>query len=325
MNTIPYLGGKTDFFPDPNLKLLRDIIQPFDVATVPEIGIVGLPFDGGVVSHRRGARFAPKIIRDIMLECSTYNLDLEVDVENLNIADCGDVDVVTGDYDETHRRVELALTALFHKNMTMLVIGGDHSLSAPSIKALCNTLVGKKVGVIDFDTHYDIRSGWERNAGLWVREIQEIPGNAVLGKNIVEIGIHGFAYSKYYSDVVKNMGISVFKPTDVRKLGIEQVMEKAIEIASDGTDAIYVSVDIDVVDAPYAPGTNDAPHGGMMPWEVVQGIVQAAQHPLTRAIDVMEVAPPLDNNLITSNLGVEILMQFLGGLSLRKKRTTGVG
>ena len=320
MTEIPYLGRRSNFFPDPNMTLVSDIIRPFELGEKADAGVVGIPFDRGVTSHRQGARLAPQAVREGLQACSTYNLDLDVDIGDFRLVDCGDVEVAITDFDETHRRVEAALTPLFESGMTLLIIGGDHSLSSPSVKALCRAMAGGGVGVIDFDAHHDMRSGWGENSGLWVREIQEIAGTPVKGENIVQIGIHGFSYSKYYRDVVKAMGITVFKPTDVRQRGIDAVMGEALDRASDGTNAIYVSVDIDVMDPPYAPGTNAPEHGGMMPWDVVRGVVLAGQHKLTRALDVMEIAPPLDVSKITSSLGVEVLMQFLGALSIRKQQ-----
>jgi formimidoylglutamase len=318
MGNIPYLTNNHNFFPDPNLVLVSEIIKEFQPDKPADAGIVGIPFDRGVISHRQGSRFAPKVVRELLADCTTYNLDLDVDIKDLHLVDCGDVDVSIVDYDETHSRIEKALTHLFKHGMAMVIIGGDHSASYPSIKALCNSMPDQKIGIIDFDSHYDIRSGWNRNAGLWAREVQELPGNQVNGSNIVQIGIHGFSYSRYYRDMITQMGISVVKPSEVRKYGMAKVMEKAITIASDGTDAIYISVDIDVMDPPYAPGTNDAPHGGLVPWQVIEGVVLAGLHPLTRAIDIMEISPPLDVNNITANLGAEIIMQFLSALALRK-------
>lgn len=321
---IPYLGDRQNFFPDPHLSYMSDRIRPFDPACPGDAALVGLPFDGGVVSHRRGARFAPQVVRELLRDCTTYNLDLDVDLSDFDLVDCGDVQVAITDFDETHRRVEAALTPLFDTKMPLLILGGDHSLTYPSITALAHSLPGRRIGVIDFDTHLDIRSDWERNAGLWARQVQELPGEVVRGQNIVQIGVHGFAYSRYYYHRAIEMGMSLFRPADVRRLGIEHVMQQALERAADGVDALYISVDIDVVDAPYAPGTNEAPHGGMQSWEVIAGVVQAAQHPLTRALDIMEIAPPLDLNGITANLGVELSMQFLSGLALRKTKSAVV-
>lgn len=317
---VPYLGGRQNFFPDPHLAYMADRMRPYDPARPGDAALVGLPFDGGVVSHRRGARFGPQVIRELLCDCTSYNLDLDVDLSEFDLVDCGDVEVSITDFDETHRRVEAVLTTLFETGMPLLILGGDHSLTYPSITALSSSLPGRRIGVIDFDTHLDIRSDWEHNAGLWARQVQDLPGGVVRGRNVVQIGVHGFAYSRYYYQRALEMGMSLYRPADVRRMGIEGVMQQALEQAADGVDALYISVDIDVVDAPYAPGTNEAPHGGMQPWEVIAGVVQAAQHPLTRALDIMEIAPPLDLNGITANLGVELSMQFLSGLALRKTR-----
>lgn len=319
MGDILYLGGRSNFFPDPYIVSAADIIQPFQSGKPADVGIVGIPFDGGVVSHRLGARFGPQAVREDLREYTTYNSDLDVDIRDLHIVDCGDIEIAITDFEETHRRVEAVLTQLFETGMTLLILGGDHSLSAPCVRGLCNALNGRQIGVIDFDAHHDVRSGWGRNSGLWVREIQEDPRAPVRGTNIVQIGIRGFSYSEYYRDAVRAMGITVFRPVDVRTRGIEAVMAEALERASAGTDAIYVSVDIDALDPPWAPGTNSPVHGGLMPWEVVAGVVLAGRHPLTRALDIMEIAPPLDVNRVTSTLGAEIAMQFLSALALRRK------
>ncbi len=319
MSEIPYLGGRSNFFPDPHVIRVADLIRPWAQSEAADAGLVGIPFDGGVISHRLGARFGPQAVREDMFECSTFNLDLDVDIGSLHLVDCGDIEIAITDYDETHRRVVAALTPLFETGMTLLIIGGDHSLSAPCVRALCQSGRGQRVGVIAFDAHHDMRSGWEHNAGLWVREIQEQPQPPVRGQNIVQIGIRGFSYSEYYRDIVRAMGITVFKPADVRRRGIEEVMAEALERAAAETDALYISVDVDVFDPPYVPGTNSPAHGGLMPWEVVEALVMAGRHPLTRAVDVMEIAPPLDVSRITSTLGAELLMQFLGALALRTR------
>ncbi len=319
---IPYLGGETRFFPDPHLRLIKDIVRAYPdddrgAAGRVGIGLVGIPFDRGVTSHRQGARLAPHSVREALFDCSTYNLDLDVDIGHLTIADCGNVETVVDDFEETHRRVEEALTPLFGAFGCLLIIGGDHSLSAPSIRALARSMPGKKIGIVDFDTHFDVRSGWEGNSGMWAREVQEIPGSPVSGRNIAQIGVHGFDYSEYYRDVVREMGLAVFRPRDVRRRGMEDVMAEALERAADGVDALYVTVDIDVLDPPFAPGTNKPAHGGLMGWELVEGVVMAGGHPLMRGLDLMEIAPPLDEQSITVDMGAEVLAQFLGACALR--------
>jgi formimidoylglutamase len=313
-----FLGGKTQFFPDPNVIWVSDHIHPWDGTQKAEVGIIGIPFDGGTASHRRGARLGPKGVREALNDYTTFNLDLDVDISEVEIVDFGDVECLLNDYDETHRRVEEVLTRIFDVGIIPIIIGGDHSVTYPCIKALQKSMRDQRLGVIDFDTHHDIREGWAENSGLWVREIQALDNSPIKGENIVQIGIHGFYYSQFYRNEIQKMGITVIKPEDIRRLGIEAILEEAFDQASDGTDGVYVSVDIDVIDQTFAPGTSSPRPGGMMPWDVVSGMVKAGKHVLVKALDIMEISPPLDINGVTTRLGAELLMQFISGIILRK-------
>jgi len=307
-------------FPDPHLSWVCQIVRQWDRKTSADIGIVGIPFDKGTVSHRRGSRFAPERVREIFYANTTFCFEHGLDLSKLKIVDCGDIEVDVMSYEKTHRRVEETLTPLFSSGMTYVLIGGDHSVTSPSIKALCNSLENKeRVGVVQFDAHHDCRADWKENSGLWVHEILEIEGSPIRGENIVQIGIHGFLYSKFYSDYIKKNKIKVFTASEVRKRGIESVMEEGMERAGDGTDLIYVSIDIDAVDEAFAPGTDHPRPGGITNWDLLTAAVLIGENPLTKVMDLMEISPPLDINDMTSKLGAEAIMNFLCGLCLQKK------
>jgi arginase family enzyme len=174
------------------------------------------------------------------------------------------------------------------------------------------------VGVVDFDTHHDIREGWERNSGLWAREVLQIQGRPIKGSNFVQVGVHGYRYSSYYHKKLKEYGVRLYSTLDVRRDGMESVVESALRSASDGTDAIYLSVDIDVLDQAFAPGTNASYPGGLMPEDLMEGVFHVGTHPLVRAMDLMEIAPPLDANNMTSRRGADVLLSFLCGLARGK-------
>lgn len=304
---------------DPHITRLGQIAREWDGSERADAAIVGIPFDGSIDHRaRRGARLGPCFIREVLYAKSTFYLELDTDIGNLKIVDCGDVNVTTN-FRESHRRIEAALTPIFESGMVPVIIGGDHSATYPSIRALCNSMEdGKRLGVIDFDSHHDCRSGLEEVSGLWVREIQEIEKTTVRGKNIVQIGVHGSAYSQFYRDYVRKTGITVFTPIDVRKRGVDTITKEALDLASDGVDVIYVSVDIDVLDQTFAPGTLAPTPGGLTSWDVIESIIEISRHPLVRALDIMEVAPPLDADNMTSKVAAEIIMNFLCGLSQKK-------
>jgi formimidoylglutamase len=306
-------------FPDPNLTWLSRVFKEWDGMSHADAGVVGIPFDRGVVSHRQGARLGPKSVRDALYFYTDYCIEHDVVLSKLKLVDFGDVAVDVASYGETRARVESVMTDIFRTGSIPLIVGGDHSNSYPCVKGLCNNMrVGQRLGVIDFDSHHDVRAGWKENSGLWAREIQEIEGRPVRGENVVQIGVHGYVYSTVYRDFVKKSGMKIFTPLDVYKRGILEVVSEALQRASDGTDMIYVSVDIDVLDQAYAPGTNAPFPGGLTTRELTTAIFEIAKHPKIRAMDLMEVAPPLDIQDLTSKVGAEVLMNFLCGLCSRK-------
>lgn len=321
---IPYIQNpqamtepRPSLVPDEQVTWISEFIVPWNFTDRADIGIVGIPFDSAV-SFRPGTRFGPSSVRDALKFNTTYNAELDLDISNLRIVDCGDIDT-TLDLDEAHKRVESALTAIVGCGISPLVIGGDHSLTYPCVKALCHNMPGRKLGIIDFDTHFDCRPSikGKEHSGLWVRKVQEIEGSPVRGENIVQIGIHGFAYSTFYRNDTRKRGINVFTPLDVKKRGMQSVMQDGLRLASDGTDAIYISVDIDCIDQAFAPGTSVPTPGGLFPSDVISGVVEAGKHPLTRAFDIVEISPVLDSGNMTSRLGAEIIMNYLCGLSSR--------
>lgn len=305
--------------PDPNVTWMFQIVRKWDYVKEADVGLVGIPFDWGVITGRQGARYGPKAIREAFYANSSYSLELDVDLSNLNIVDCGDVEVDLIDAAETYKRTETALNFIFEHNIIPLIMGGDHSLTAPCIRALCKMLKGEKIGIVDFDAHHDCRIGFKvPQSGVWLREVLSFEGHPVRGENIAQIGLHGFRYSPTHRNYVRKNDIRVFTTKDVREKSMESVMEEALEAASNGTDAIYVSVDIDCLDMAFAPGCAACSPNGLTTSDLITGIIEAAKHPLTRAIDVMEIAPPLDFNDMTVRLGGEVLINFLCGLLLRK-------
>jgi formimidoylglutamase len=311
-------------FSDPNLKFLSEIVKNWEDngKQKADLGFVGVPFDGGVASHRRGARLGPKYVREALYNSTDYCCDHDTEFSKLKIVDFGDVEVDHANYRETHNRVRDVFEQLYGLGSIIIAIGGDHSLASPMIKGACkNLLQGQKMGVIQLDSHHDTRSGWGENSGLWAREILEIDRSPIRGENLVQIGIHGYRYSKFYHDQIKKYGITVYTPSDVRKVGIKDVMNDALKRAAEGTDAIYMSVDIDVLDQAYAPGTNSIYPGGLLPHEVLEAVYETARHPLTIGMDLVEVSPPWDLNAMTSKMGAEILLYFVCGFANRASKS----
>ncbi|WP_336036209.1 agmatinase family protein [Halobacterium yunchengense] len=291
-----------------------EIITDAREAEDADVGLVGVPFDTACVAGPRGSRLGPEGVRGDITYGTCYNPEIDVDIsEGIDVVDYGDVDVVHTDVQETHDRVERVLTAVTESGVVPFSIGGDHSLTYPTAKALMNAVDGQ-VGVINVDAHHDVRHshGGELSSGTPFRRLLEDDSGQLDGENFVELGLSGWHNSKYYLDWVHEVGAEVIPARDVHKKGVDVAADRALEAATDGTEAVFLSVDIDVLDAGLAEGTCAPAPGGLQSWQLLELVYQLGSHEAVRGADLMEVAPPLDRTGATTSIGAAVVTQFLG-------------
>lgn len=314
----------TNWVPDEYDVGLRDIMVDWKVTDSADIGIVGIPFDTAVMG-RRGCRFGPESVRSSLVFSNVYDPSIDVDLSTgLRVTDFGNIDVLQTDVLGTHERIEKVMTAIYGLGITPAIIGGDHSVSYPNIKSLINTTEGN-VGVIMIDGHLDVRHSHhgEVSSGTPFRRILEEPDRPVSPKNLVQIGINGWLNSRYYRDYCREKGVTVIPAREVHRRRVDDVIAQALETASDGTDAIFLSIDIDGLDLSIAPGTCAPNPGGLSAYESLEMVWQIGQHPLSRGIDVMEVAPNLDVGGVTSMMGAALIMHYFAATKMRLEKQRG--
>jgi formiminoglutamase len=203
------------------------------------------------------------------------------------------------------------------ENFFPIVIGGDHAVTAPSVRAYCESHPSQQVGLIHFDAHNDVRVlDHGPTNGTPIRGILT-SGVRVSGTNLVQIGIHGFMNASHYKRWVEGHGGTIYTGRQCRKLGIEEVTRQAIDIAGRGTDAIYVTVDIDVLELGYAPGTAAATPEGLHPNDLFEALFLLGQDPKVAAIDFVEMDPCRDVAEITTRTLNSAMLTFMAGLFLR--------
>lgn len=281
--------------------------------------VIGLPFDGTTVT-RPGASHGPRAIRDASSHFAfgeNYHYDYAITVSDyLQLVDCGDIDGVAGNAHRTFERAEAALHEIYAAGCFPILLGGDHSVTIPGARALAATMSGR-MGYVMFDTHLDTApeiDGEELSHCTPVHRVLDLPN--VDGRNVAIIGIHGAANPKLEVDVAREHGVSVFSIGDIEERGIDDVARQALAIASDGTDCIYLSVDIDVLDGAYAWGTCGPEIGGMTGRELVRALRIAAGGPIGAA-DCVEVAPHLDPSGNTARVGARIVVDILAARAVR--------
>lgn len=273
--------------------------------------LIGAPLSKTSISHS-GASFAPATIRAQLSGYSTYAITEEHDLKDSILYDCGDVLMHVTDTLESHRRIEDAISQLMKNNpkMTPIILGGDHSISFPSITGFAKN-VGK-VGIIQFDAHHDLRNLDDGGPSNGTPFCSLIENGVISGKQLVQIGIRNFSNARAYHDYAKAHGVTIYTMKEVRAQAIKEMMAESIALLKvQGVTAIYVSLDMDVLDQAFAPGCPAIGPGGMDSQTLLDAITYLGEEPLVRALDITEIDPTLDIRDMTSRMAAHVIMNFL--------------
>jgi agmatinase len=289
------------------------------------VAVLGLPYDSTTVT-RPGASHGPRAIRDASSHYSFgggYHGDYDVTLsDHLKLVDCGDVDGAPGRAAETYARTERALDEIYAAGCFPVLLGGDHGTTIPGARALSRRLDGP-MGFVMFDTHLDTApeiDGEPLSHCCPAHRVLDLPN--VEGRNMAIVGAHGAANPKLEKDVADEHGITVLTVRDVDRDGIDAVARRALEVASDGTEGVYLSVDIDVLDGAYAWGTCGPEIGGMTGRELVRALAIVAAGPIA-AMDCVEVAPMLDPSGHTARVGARVVIDVLAARACRLRDGAG--
>ena len=301
-------------------------MAPWDGKERIDAGMIAAPFSSGT-ARPTASWAAANAIRDSFIENTTYSPDYDVDIQDLVARDLGDIQITSTDVWRSLEHIEEALTDLLTQfpDCVPIAIGGDHSVSAPLVRAFARTRPERRVGLIHFDAHNDVRAFEEGGPlnGTPIRGILQTCPN-VSGSNVVQLGIHGFMNSSGYKRWAEEQGIRIYPARAIRKRGIDEVLAEAIAIASRGTEAIYVSVDLDSLSQIYCLGASGSiTPDGLEATDLLEALFALGQHPLVGMIDLVEMNPSVDFRNLTARTAGTIILTFLAGLLLRLKGTEG--
>ena len=279
-----------------------------------DVAIVGAPTDD-LVSDRPGTRFAPRAIRAASCPPGPH-LEAGVDAfAELRIVDFGDAPVIPADPERTHAAIEALVGEVVAAGAIPIVLGGDHSVSEANIRAVA-TRHGP-VGLVHFDTHTDTGRevfSVERSHGTPMFRLVE--QGHVDPRRYVQIGLRGYWPGPAEFGWQAERGITSFFMHDVRERGIRAIVAQALEIVGDGP--VFVSVDVDVLDPAYAPGTGTPEPGGMTSADLLEACRTVAEGVRLVGADVVEVLPTAIGSADPTALIAErIVREILTGLALR--------
>lgn len=280
---------------------------PLDDAKDIDIGIVGIPWDGGT-TNRPGPRHAPRQMRDqSSMVRRMHQVTRVVPYDLANVADLGDCPVNPANVDDALKRVETYFKKLVGKGIRPLSAGGDHLCSLPVLRALGEK---KPVGMIHFDAHTDLYDsyfgGFKYTHGTPFR--RAIEEGVLDPKRTIQIGLRGSMYDNDDFEYGEKMGVRLVRIEEAIEKGPKAIMAEARKIVGD--KETYVSFDIDMLDPVYAPGTGTPEIGGFTTREA-QAMLRELRGLNIVGADVVEVSPPFDPSGITAYAGVVMMFEML--------------
>ncbi|HUQ43863.1 MAG TPA: agmatinase family protein [Candidatus Limnocylindria bacterium] len=313
---LPTYVGPTSFA---NLPWIEDSAELRRLAV--DVAIVGAPFDD-MVTHRPGARFGPRAIREA--QNSTGNLNsLQLDVrpfEELTVVDSGDANIVPALYQRGHAMIYRKVREVAATGAIPIVLGGDHSITWPSASAVSEVRRPGSIGIVHFDAHADTApDSFGQLAGHGSPMRRLIESGAVAGKNFVQVGLRGYWPPTSVLDWMREHGLRWHLMTEIERDGAEAVVDRAIAEALDGPDAIYLSVDIDVVDPGSAPGTGTPEPGGMLPRELLRAVRRIVGSVELAGMDIVEVSPPYDWAESTAAIANRCALEAISALAVKRR------
>jgi agmatinase len=296
---VPRFAGPATFARLPR----RDQVDRCDVA------VVGIPFDSGT-TYRPGARFGPMAIRQASRLLRAYHPGLDVrPFEAQQVADAGDVPANPFDMTEALRQIEETADELLDGAGHLLSLGGDHTIALPLLRAV-NRKVGGPVALLHLDAHldtWDTYFGAAYTHGSPFRRAWE--EGLLLEDRAMHVGIRGPLFSVEDLRDDERFGFAIVSALDLEGEGIAGAAARIRDRVGDAP--VYVSIDIDVLDPAFAPGTGIPEAGGLTTREVLGTLRELAGLRLVAA-DIVEVAPAYDHGEITSIAAAHLAYELLG-------------
>jgi agmatinase/guanidinopropionase len=319
LSTIPYLEA----FDSPRRMMMSNPVfaaQPYagiaSFGRMPhttdlngvDVAILGIPYDSST-SYRAGTRFGPRAIREQSMLLWGYNNAQGVaPFRSLKIVDYGDVDVVPPSIAATHQQIELTAAKILDAGSKLISLGGDHSISLPLLRS--HARKHGPLALVHFDAHPDTWDseypGQPYSHGTpFKRAIEE---GLVDASAYLQIGIRGPTNGpEDYIDALA-LGTRMITLDEIRQRNMAEIIQEIRQRV--GERPTYVTLDIDVVDPAFAPGTGTPEVGGLTSYEILQ-FVRGLRGVNTVGFDLVEVSPPYDPAQITSILGANLVFEFL--------------
>lgn len=294
-----------------------------------DVAICGVPWDS-TATGRSGTNHGPLAIRQCDYKGGWGHphpsLDTRVDpFEVLNCCDYGDAPISVGNTPATFEDVRKFVgTIVTSNNAIPIILGGDHGITWPCATAVADHYGHGRVGIVHFDAHADTGEDMPGSLGGHGTPMRKlIESGAVPGKNFVQVGLRGFWPEQETLDWMKEQRMRTHFMAEIDKYGFDRVLERAVDEALDQADHLYLSLDVDVADPAFAPGTGTPEPGGLTSSNVLRAVRRLAAEVGIVGMDIVEVSPPYDDKgQITALLANRAVREALVGTAMRRKGIT---
>jgi agmatinase len=310
--------GQVDALSVPRFAGLRTFARLPSLSEVgrADVAVLGAPFDGAA-TFRSGARFGPSAIREASLLLKPYNEDLRIaPFAALQVVDAGDAPASPIAITAAHQSIELAARAVTEAGGRVVGLGGDHSVTLPLLRAAA--AAHGPLCLLHLDGHsdsWDSYFGSRYTHGTILRRAAE--EGIIDPQRSVQVGLRGPLYAA--GDVEENraLGFTPVMARDFDSIGVAGVLDV---VKSHLRSPVYVTVDVDVLDPAYAPGTGTPEPGGLTSRELIAFLGYLGGLKLYLAGgDIVEVSPPYDPAGVTATVAANIAYHLVGLMALTSR------
>ena len=281
-------------------------------ADSPDLVVVGVPTSSASISPSEAWR-TPAALREVLARFSTYDGEEGVDLGRLAVADVGDWPITELPAPDAIAEIQRRAAGM-ETGPVYAFLGGDNVVTYPLVTGLSHASLDR-FGVLTLDAHHDVRSTDDGiTNGAPIRALIDA---GLPGRHVVQVGIHSFANSRSYRGWAEDQGIRVVTVPDVEDAGIERVVRTELDALAERCDAIYVDLDIDVLDRAFAPACPGSRPGGLTPRQLAGAARIAGAHPKVVAADFVEVDATADVAETTLMTMATVFLSFAAGVASR--------
>jgi formiminoglutamase len=284
-----------------------------------DIVMVGAPLSRSSISASGASEF-PEYFRKLWKGFTTYNIETDQDLRDITVLDIGDIEMHVTDITRCHTNIKTSMEGISNRfpDSIPFTIGGDHSITAMLVSGLKKAEPTKKIGILQLDTHLDLRDLKDHGPsnGTPIRNL--IENGVVEGEDVYNIGLHGFFNGPSLINYAKEQKVNYITLKQARAQGIMETVKKALQELEEKVDSIYLTIDMDVLDISYAPGVPASTPGGMRTDELFDAVFIAGMSSKIRAVDMVCLDPNRDLAAQpTVKAGVHTFLSFVSGFMNR--------